>query len=449
MDELVKRAKIYAREAHQRIDQRRKYSNLPYHVHLDAVAELVSSVTDDEEMIAAAWLHDVVEDTPATLEDLEQEFGSDVAQLVKELTDVSRPSDGNRARRKSIDRQHTAKASARGKTIKLADLIHNCSDITKHDPSFARIYLNEMSALLDVLGDADNKLYKQARDTHIKCLKKLGPIDGTHEYVVQSAPTAQLFAPVTNPQFKRMFNELFTAKDIADPLLSFDGDKTSLDVFKALSAYNQEVASVRIHGAVRGFLQHTDVGAENHDACAERIRRFTVDQVIDGEASMSDVIHILTRHTYCFVQILGDIVGVIDRSCVNKPIARMWLFGVITLVETRLLELIQQHFPDDSWRSEITETRLQKASEIQQERKRRGQHCTLIECLQLSDKMQIMLGHQPTFDAMNFRSRKSGKLVAKEIEQLRNHLAHAQDIASHNWAQIVRFTQRIDELTRD
>ena len=449
MDELVKRAKIYAREAHQRIDQRRKYSDLPYHVHLDAVADLVSSVTDDEEMIAAAWLHDVVEDTPATLEDLEQEFGSDVAQLVKELTDVSRPSDGNRAKRKSIDRQHTAQASSRAKTIKLADLIHNCSDITKHDPNFARIYLKEMSALLDVLGDADNKLYKQARNTHSNCLKKLGPIDGTHEYVVQPAPTAQLFAPVTNPQFKRMFNELFTAKDIADPLLSFDGDKTSAEVFKALSAYNQEVASVRIHGAVRGFLQHTDVSEDNHEACAERIRRFTVDQVIDGEAPMPDVIHILTRHTYCFVQILGDIVGVIDRSGINKPIARMWLFGVITLVETRLLELIQQHFPDDSWRKEITETRLQKASEIQQERQRRGQHCTLVECLQLSDKMQIMLSHQPTFDAMNFRSRKSGKLVAKEIEQLRNHLAHAQDIASHNWAQIVRFTQRIDELTRD
>ncbi|WP_455201394.1 HD domain-containing protein [Kaarinaea lacus] len=449
MAELIKRAKVYAREAHQRIDQRRKYSNLPYHVHLEAVAKLVASVTDDEEMIAAAWLHDVVEDTPATLEDLEQEFGVDVTQLVKELTDISRPSDGNRAKRKTLDRQHTAKASSRAKTIKLADLIHNCTDITKHDPGFARVYLKEMSALLDVLGEGDNKLYKQARDAHSSNLKKLGPVDSAHEYVVQPASSGQLFASISNPQFKRMFTELFTAKDIADPLLSFDGDKTSADVFKALSAYNQDVASVRIHGAVRGFLQHSDVNANNHEACAEHIRHFTVDQVIEGDSPISDVIHILTRHTYCFVQILGDIVGVIDRGDINKPIVRMWLFGVITLVESRLLELIQQHYPDDSWHNEVTESRLQKAREIQQERERRGQHCTLIECLQLSDKMQIMLNHQPTFDAMDFRSKKGGKLVAKEIEQLRNHLAHAQDIASHNWAQIVRLTQRIDEITRD
>ncbi len=67
MSDLIERAKVFATQAHQRIDQRRKYNNQPYHVHLEAVAKLVASVTDEAEMIAAAWLHDVVEDTPATL----------------------------------------------------------------------------------------------------------------------------------------------------------------------------------------------------------------------------------------------------------------------------------------------------------------------------------------------------------------------------------------------
>ena len=75
MSDLVDRARKYATEAHQRINQRRKYNNAPYDVHLSAVAKLVASVTDDEEMIAAAWLHDTVEDTRATLDDIETEFG--------------------------------------------------------------------------------------------------------------------------------------------------------------------------------------------------------------------------------------------------------------------------------------------------------------------------------------------------------------------------------------
>ena len=101
---LVHRAREFATQAHRRIEQTRKYSKQAYEVHLKAVADLVAWVSDDQEMIAAAWLHDTVEDTPATLGDIEREFGSEVAQLVADLTDVSRPGDGNRAARKAIDR---------------------------------------------------------------------------------------------------------------------------------------------------------------------------------------------------------------------------------------------------------------------------------------------------------------------------------------------------------
>ena len=54
MTELVKQASEYATTAHQRINHLRKYSKQPYHVHLEAVARLVATVTDDPEVIAAA-----------------------------------------------------------------------------------------------------------------------------------------------------------------------------------------------------------------------------------------------------------------------------------------------------------------------------------------------------------------------------------------------------------
>ena len=161
MADLVDRARVYATEAHQRINHRRKYNDEPYHVHLSAVAKLVASVTDEQDVIAAAWLHDTVEDTQATLEDIEEAFNVPVAELVEELTDVSKPGDGNRQLRKEIDRRHLAQASNRAKTVKLADLIDNCKDITRHDPRFAQVYLSEMNELLDVLQGGDEKLCYQ------------------------------------------------------------------------------------------------------------------------------------------------------------------------------------------------------------------------------------------------------------------------------------------------
>jgi (p)ppGpp synthase/HD superfamily hydrolase len=99
---LIDRAKTYAIEAHRRIDHRRKYTCLPYEMHLKAVAELVTSVTDDPVTIAAAWLHDTVEDTPVTIEEVEDQFGAEVAALVADMTDISRSIDGNRAARKEV-----------------------------------------------------------------------------------------------------------------------------------------------------------------------------------------------------------------------------------------------------------------------------------------------------------------------------------------------------------
>lgn len=155
-------ARDFAAHYHGIIDQRRKYTGEPYIVHPAAVVEIVKSVPHTPEMIAAAWLHDVVEDTPATIDEVRLTFGRDIASLVEMLTDVSRPEDGNRAARKALDRAHLAKASHEAKTIKLADLIDNTRNIVDRDPKFARVYLAEKGRLLRVIRDGDPGLWFRA-----------------------------------------------------------------------------------------------------------------------------------------------------------------------------------------------------------------------------------------------------------------------------------------------
>lgn len=160
---LEMEARNFAEVAHASINHQRKYTGEPYITHPAAVVDLVRSVPHTEAMLAAAWLHDTVEDTPVTLVDIEREFGSEVADLVESLTDVSRPQDGNRRVRKAIDREHTAQASAEAKTIKLADLIDNSRSILEYDPGFARVYLVEKVALLEALREGDKTLLDMAQ----------------------------------------------------------------------------------------------------------------------------------------------------------------------------------------------------------------------------------------------------------------------------------------------
>lgn len=159
---LINQARAFAENAHDDIDHLRKYSGDPYTVHLEAVATLVKDVSGTPEMIAAAWLHDAVEDTLATIESIEAEFGREVAALVSDLTDVSNLDDGNRMTRKAIDLTHIANASPAAKTVKLADLIDNARSIVVHDPGFAKVYMREMRTLLEVLKEGDDGLYEKA-----------------------------------------------------------------------------------------------------------------------------------------------------------------------------------------------------------------------------------------------------------------------------------------------
>ncbi len=120
--------------AHQHRQQRRKdVDETPYIKHPIEVAEVLASdggVTD-EVLLSAAVLHDTVEDTGTTLDDLRARFGDEVAGLVHEVTDdKSLP----KAERKRLQVVHAATASPRARQLKIADKICNLRDITEAPP---------------------------------------------------------------------------------------------------------------------------------------------------------------------------------------------------------------------------------------------------------------------------------------------------------------------------
>ena len=156
-------ARVYATAAHAAVGQMRKYTDEPYIVHPIRVGDIVDKFGGTDEMISAAYLHDVVEDTGVSIEDILDMFGSVVAVIVDGLTDVSKPEDGNRAVRKAMDRQHSADATWAAQFVKCADIIDNAADIGDNDPSFNVVYRKEMAALLKVLDKVkDDPIYAAA-----------------------------------------------------------------------------------------------------------------------------------------------------------------------------------------------------------------------------------------------------------------------------------------------
>jgi GTP pyrophosphokinase len=113
--ELIVKARAFAKVRHE--GQIRDDGQDYFKAHLERVASAVTALRpDDNELIAAAYLHDTLEDTPTTLEELEREFGARVARIVHELT-------------KDADDTFPRLQSADAVTVKLIDRAQNISDM--------------------------------------------------------------------------------------------------------------------------------------------------------------------------------------------------------------------------------------------------------------------------------------------------------------------------------
>jgi (p)ppGpp synthase/HD superfamily hydrolase len=156
---LVERARAYATGAHTAVGQRHKREQFPYSRHLQSVAELVADAGGTPAMIAAAWLHDVVELTACTTNDLRMEFGDTVATYVDWLTEPSKDGD---AGAKAREHARLASAPVEAKAIKLADLIDNCSTVLEYKPEIVDQYLADKEHVIPLVADGDGPLYEKA-----------------------------------------------------------------------------------------------------------------------------------------------------------------------------------------------------------------------------------------------------------------------------------------------
>lgn len=243
-----------------------------------------------------------------------------------------------------------------------------------------------------------------------------------------------------------VFLKSFTVRDIGEPLMSFDDAAPTAKVHEAMKSHGVTIVGVRQAGRIRAYLT-CDVLQEG--MCGEFALKINEEMVIDETAPLDDAIRILNRHPLCFIRWLGEIGGIITMDDLQKAPVRMWLFGLVTLIEMRFAELIASHLPGDSWKNHLTPTRLAKAQAILTERRRRGQSPRLFDCLQFADKAKIVAGHEGMRGKTIFKSRRQAEDTTRRLENLRNSLAHAQDIIANDWETIVELSEYVGRQGRD
>merc|ERR1712137_1338702 len=125
---LILKASDFAAKKH--VDQRRKVGDIPYINHPIGVANFLTEIGGVNDIVAiqAALLHDTVEDTDTTMEEIKNFFGDEVAAVVAEVTDDKSL---GKAERKKAQVEHAKHASYQAKLVKLCDKLYNLRDLLK------------------------------------------------------------------------------------------------------------------------------------------------------------------------------------------------------------------------------------------------------------------------------------------------------------------------------
>ena len=164
----------FADQAHG--DQTRKYTPDRYIVHPVRVMNMCGQYSVSLPLLAAALLHDVVEDTEVSQEEIgaflnKHLDAADVQKtiaLVVEMSEVCIKKDYphlNRDKRKQLEIKRLAKTSPEAQTIKYADIIDNCSEILQYDRNFGHRFLKECLAILKAADRGNVQLRKRALET--------------------------------------------------------------------------------------------------------------------------------------------------------------------------------------------------------------------------------------------------------------------------------------------
>lgn len=244
-------------------------------------------------------------------------------------------------------------------------------------------------------------------------------------------------------ELRRLFQRTVTVREIAEPLASFDANQSPAIVRAFLEEANFDVVGLRQQGRVIGYLRREEL-VPNSQQCT--ITPFRVEEVLDGDEPVSQAIEILARHPQVFVRVLGQVGGIVTKGDLQKTPVRLWLFGLITLLEMQMLRLIHRRFPADEWTKLLSAGRLRIAKQTFARLEQRNEHTDLSSCLQLCDKADIVLKDTELAKLAKFSSRKEGERFFHALVSLRDALAHADDIIKGRWPDLAKMAEKCEKL---
>jgi hypothetical protein len=235
-------------------------------------------------------------------------------------------------------------------------------------------------------------------------------------------------------------------RHIAVPLESCGINDDAKGVRGYMEGQNFDVLGVTQNGVVQGYVRRDELRT---GTCRSYLKQFNAKDIIASTTPLIELLPLLRSKTHLFVLERTKITSLVGRADLQKSPVRMLLFGLVSLLEMYLLEMVRICYPGDSFRDKLTQSRLHEAEKLRSALRGENEEIDLAGSLKMADKRDLLI-QVPGF--LTFFALGDGKTASrgfKDMERLRNRLAHGKDlVAGSAWNDVLRVAAELEAFLR-
>ncbi len=248
-------------------------------------------------------------------------------------------------------------------------------------------------------------------------------------------------------ELRSLLGSGITAHAILEPLQSCPADASAPEMAEVLDQRDFDVAGVQLcqEGRVVGIVTKESLKA---GVVKDHVRPITADLLVSDSTSLPAVLSVLKERQHTFVLIGSDVRGIITRADLNKPPVRVYLFGLVSLLEMHLSFWITAEYRQESWQRILKPNRLEAANKLLDDRRARNHEARLLDCVQFCDKRDLVVAVDDLREKLNLGSRKVARRMLTRAENLRNVLSHSQQdlVQGTSWEETIPLVEWVEAV---
>lgn len=245
---------------------------------------------------------------------------------------------------------------------------------------------------------------------------------------------------------RSLFETSITIEYVAEPLKAFPAQTEVAIALAWMEERDFDVVGIESEGEITGYVERVNLMTAR-GMCGDCKQTFKLFEVVAVSTPLLKILPLLQQKSRLFVLEHHQINGIITQGDLQKAPVRMLLFSLVTLLEMNLLRLIREAYDDDSWQSILKPDRLNLAKKHWQESQFRNEATDLLDYLQFCDKRDLVLAHSQLLKQLDLPSKRYSDRLLKDAEQLRNRLAHAQDLVNgSSWKALITLAEAIEQV---